>query len=44
MRDSSSGEVTVWVLVSEGRGRDHGNGHLPELDGLDFADAFDDAG
>ncbi|WP_406326295.1 ATP-binding protein [Streptomyces sp. NBC_01617] len=46
VRDSSSGEVTVWVLVSEGRGRDHGNGngHLPELDGLDFADAFDDAG
>lgn len=48
VRDSSSGEVTVWVLVSEGPGRDHGNGngngHLPELDGLDFADAFDDAG
>ncbi|MET4640921.1 anti-sigma regulatory factor (Ser/Thr protein kinase) [Streptomyces atratus] len=48
VRDSSSGEVTVWVLVSEGRGRDHGNGngngHLSELDGLDFADAFDDAG
>lgn len=38
VRDSSSGEVTVWVVVSEGQG----NGRMPGLDGLDFADAFDD--
>ncbi|MER7808036.1 ATP-binding protein [Streptomyces sp900116325] len=44
VRDSSSGEVTVWVLISEGRGHGNGNGHLPGLDGLDFAEAFDDAG
>lgn len=50
VRDSSSGEVTVWVVVSESHDHDHdhdhghGNGHVPGLDGLDFADAFDDAG
>lgn len=76
VRDDSSGEVTVWVLVNEGHGRPgeqpapRGNGRaagvagLPGggpgvtglvgggpgmagaagLDGLDFADAFDDAG
>lgn len=42
VRDDSSGEVTVWVVVSEGHGT--GNGHVPGLDGLDFADAFDDVG
>ncbi|MFG2557328.1 ATP-binding protein [Streptomyces sp. NPDC048496] len=41
VRDSSSGEVTVWVVVSEGHGSR--NGHVPGLDGLDFADTFDDA-
>ncbi|WP_371777237.1 ATP-binding protein [Streptomyces sp. NBC_01438] len=77
VRDDSSGEVTVWVLVDEGpkrpggrpggRGNDRGNGRatgatgpadaistvdaigvpvpvVPGLDGLDLADAFDDAG
>ncbi|MFB9576786.1 MULTISPECIES: ATP-binding protein [Streptomyces] len=42
VRDGSSGEVTVWVVVSEGH--DTGNGHVQGLDGLDFADAFDDVG
>lgn len=65
VRDDSSGEVTVWVLVNEGPGRPggrpggQGNGRamgttvlpgatgmpaVPGLDGLDLADAFDDAG
>lgn len=79
VRDDSSGEVTVWVLVDEGaddsvgggagagvgdgpqRPGGRGNGHtggrgngratgaatlpvVPGLDGLDLADAFDDAG
>lgn len=67
VRDDSSGEVTVWVLVGEGvdegpeRPGGRGNGHLggrgngramgatglpvvPGLDGLDLAEAFDDAG
>ncbi|MER5894786.1 ATP-binding protein [Streptomyces sp. NPDC001876] len=34
VRDDTSGEVTVWALVSA----DHG---LGALDGMDFADAFD---
>ncbi|MET7646099.1 ATP-binding protein [Streptomyces sp. NPDC005426] len=66
VRDDSSGEVTVWVLVNEGhvppdgRPGPRGIGRAPGatrpvgggsdvtgaagLDGLDFADAFDDAG
>ncbi|THA70883.1 ATP-binding protein [Streptomyces sp. A0642] len=66
VRDDSSGEVTVWVLLHEGHGvpgeapGTRGNGRAPGvtrlpggsagvtaatgLDGLDFADAFDDAG
>lgn len=71
VRDDSSGEVTVWVLVDDGpqlpggrpggRGNERGNGRatgatgpadaigvpvpvVPGLDGLDLADAFDDAG
>ncbi|MFJ2090429.1 ATP-binding protein [Streptomyces sp. NPDC087901] len=66
VRDDSSGEVTVWVLVNEGHGRPderpdaRNNGRAPsasglpgggsgvtgaaDLDGLDFAGAFDDAG
>ncbi|WP_328698173.1 ATP-binding protein [Streptomyces sp. NBC_00342] len=67
VRDDSSGEVTVWVLVDEGAkrpgGRTGGRGNgratgatgpadaigvpipvVPGLDGLDLADAFDDAG
>ncbi len=40
VRDNASGEVTVWVLVTEGRREDfatHGAGRGP-----DFADVFDD--
>ncbi|MFJ1815942.1 ATP-binding protein [Streptomyces sp. NPDC088139] len=69
VRDSSSGEVTVWVLVNEGHGRASGapgrpgasvvpgpgrsrpKGSRPgapapgmSLEGLGFADAFDDVG
>lgn len=64
VRDSSSGEVTVWVLVNEGHGPVSGvpgrpaapavsrpavpgaglSGAGVSLDGLGFADAFDDAG
>ncbi|MFH8472143.1 ATP-binding protein [Streptomyces sp. NPDC018000] len=47
VRDSSSGEVTVWVLVSEGHRRASGAQGVPGvsgLDGLGFADTFDDAG
>ncbi|MFC5913630.1 ATP-binding protein [Streptomyces pulveraceus] len=69
VRDSSSGEVTVWVLVNEGHGQTSGAPGRPgasvvpgpgrsrpgasrpgvpapgmSLDGLDFADAFDDVG
>lgn len=65
VRDDSSGEVTVWVLLNEGHGHAgdrpggaRGNGRpagvtglpgasaaaVPGLDGLDFADAFDDVG
>ncbi|MFJ2266349.1 ATP-binding protein [Streptomyces sp. NPDC098085] len=44
VRDSVSGEVTVWVLVSEGHGRMAGVPAVPGLDGLSFADAFDDVG
>lgn len=66
VRDDSSGEVTVWVLVHEGHGLPaeradtRGNGRVPgstglpgansgvtgatDLDGLEFADAFDDVG
>lgn len=71
VRDDSSGEVTVWVLVTDGPdrqgGRPGGRGSgrtsgttgvsgttglpgateisaVPGLDGLDLADAFDDAG
>ncbi|MES9552965.1 MULTISPECIES: ATP-binding protein [unclassified Streptomyces] len=69
VRDSSSGEVTVWVLVNEGHGRASGapgrpgasvvpgpgrsrpGGSRPgvpapgmSLEGLGFADAFDDVG
>ncbi|MBD0745789.1 ATP-binding protein [Streptomyces sp. CBMA152] len=53
VRDSASGEVTVWVIITVGPGHGHGrdNGHAPTTDGLvarvaplgfDFADAFDD--
>ncbi|MEE1773261.1 ATP-binding protein [Streptomyces sp. JV185] len=69
VRDSSSGEVTVWVLVNEGHGPVSGvpgrpaapavsrsavsrsavsgaglSGAGVSLDGLGFADAFDDVG
>ncbi|MEU9561018.1 ATP-binding protein [Streptomyces sp. NPDC048161] len=69
VRDSSSGEVTVWVLVNEGDGQASGAPGRPgapvvpgpgrsrpgasrpgvpapgmSLDGLGFADAFDDVG
>ncbi|MGY3681441.1 anti-sigma regulatory factor (Ser/Thr protein kinase) [Streptomyces sp. TE33382] len=43
VRDDSSGEVTVWALVSAKRHRFNGLGGLPGFDGLEFADAFDDA-
>jgi hypothetical protein len=42
VRDNASGEVTVWVLVTEGRREDfaaQGAGRGP-----DFADVFDDLG
>lgn len=53
VRDSASGEVTVWVIITTGPGHGHGreNGHAPAPDdlvarvaplGFDFADAFDD--
>ncbi|MGP9019723.1 ATP-binding protein [Streptomyces sp. BR1] len=53
VRDSASGEVTVWVIITAGPGHGHGrdNGHAPTADGLvarvaplgfDFADVFDD--
>ncbi|MEE1740103.1 ATP-binding protein [Streptomyces sp. BE147] len=43
VRDDSSGEVTVWALVSAGRHRFNGLGGLAGFDGLEFAEAFDDA-
>ncbi|MFD9422538.1 ATP-binding protein [Streptomyces sp. NPDC060054] len=51
VRDDSSGEVTVWALVaskvsSKVSAKQHrlsGLGGLAGFDGLDFADAFDDA-
>ncbi|MGW1427723.1 ATP-binding protein [Streptomyces sp. NPDC002431] len=54
VRDSSSGEVTVWVLVNEGHGRSSGLRGGPaapiapgpgmSLDGLGFPDLLDDVG
>ncbi|MEV8451065.1 ATP-binding protein [Streptomyces sp. NPDC052095] len=54
VRDSSSGEVTVWVLVNEGHGRASGLRGGPaapitpgpgmSLDGLGFPDLLDDVG
>ncbi|MER5742776.1 ATP-binding protein [Streptomyces sp. NPDC002225] len=54
VRDSSSGEVTVWVLVNEGNGQSSGLRGGPaapispgpgmSLDGLGFPDLLDDVG
>ncbi|MFJ4920584.1 ATP-binding protein [Streptomyces sp. NPDC088725] len=52
VRDSASGEVTVWALVKEGRRRDDfglrvsrpGVPDVPRIGGLDLLDAFDDVG
>jgi len=48
VRDSASGEVTVWALVAGGHRREDFASRvtapaLGGLDGLGFADAFDDA-
>ncbi|MFD9483895.1 ATP-binding protein [Streptomyces sp. NPDC059991] len=53
VRDSASGEVTVWVIITAGYdrapGRENGRGPAPDgfvarvaMPGLDFAEAFDD--
>lgn len=53
VRDSASGEVTVWVIITAGydraQGRENGRGPAPDdfvarvaMPGLEFADAFDD--
>lgn len=53
VRDSASGEVTVWVIITAGYdcapGRENGRGPAPDdfvarvaMPGLEFADAFDD--
>ena len=52
VRDDTSGEVTVWALVTRNQGRTavralnvpNGLSGLAALEGLDFAEAFDDAG
>lgn len=41
VRDSASGEVTVWVLVTEGHRRDDFATRVT-APGFDFADAYDD--
>ncbi|MFI1174114.1 ATP-binding protein [Streptomyces melanogenes] len=53
VRDSASGEVTVWVIITAGydraQGRENGRGPAPDdfvarvaMPGLEFADVFDD--
>ncbi|MFF1476201.1 ATP-binding protein [Streptomyces sp. NPDC058301] len=53
VRDSASGEVTVWVIITaaydRAQGRENGRGPTPDdfvarvaMPGLEFADAFDD--
>ncbi|MER5205179.1 ATP-binding protein [Streptomyces sp. NPDC002825] len=42
VRDSASGEVTVWVVVTEGHRREDFAARVGGGSGLDFLDAYDD--